>query len=94
MRGADEHFDEIVVEGVVELALELPGELRTFQIAGMNLENVGMYRDCRVLQVNQNLDDSIGFPGGESEQRMIVEAQVIADFGELWRVGHGIIVDG
>jgi len=34
LRGADEHFDEVVVQRIVELALEAPFELRVVEVAG------------------------------------------------------------
>jgi len=94
LRCADEHFDEIVVQGVVKLALQMPGKLRVVEIAGMDRKHVGMRgRDC-VFQVDENFDNAIVLAPGESEEGMIVEAQVIEDLGELERVGHGIILLG
>ena len=89
---ADEHFDEIVVEGVVELALKLPGKLRAVKIAGMDREHVGVHGGDGIFQIDQDLDESVGFPGREVEQWMVVEAQVVENFGELRGVGHGDIV--
>ena len=45
LRRAYEHFDEIVVETVVDLPLQMPGKLRVIEIAGMNWKHILMHRD-------------------------------------------------
>lgn len=65
LRGADKHFDEIVVEAVIDLPLKMPGELRVIEIARMDWKDVLMYGHGRVLQIDQNLNDAIRFPGGK-----------------------------
>ena len=80
LRGAGKHFDEIVVQAVVELALKMPGELGMIEVAGMNREHVGVNRDGRVLQIDQNFDNAVVFARGKGEQRMIVQPQMIEDF--------------
>ena len=60
------------------------------EIAGMNWKHVGVHRDGRVLQVDQHLDYAVVLARGKSQQRMLVEPQVIDDF--LQGVGHGSIV--
>jgi len=62
------------------------------EIAGVNRKHVGMNRDGRVLEVDQNLDLSVIFAGGKREQGMLVEAKVIENFFERGGVWHGIIV--
>ena len=49
MRGADEHLYEVGVEGIVELALEAPFELRVVEVAGMEFEVVGVDGDVSSL---------------------------------------------
>ena len=80
LRGADKHFDEIVVQAVVELVLQMPGELRMIEVAGMNRKHVGVNWDGRVFQIDQHFDHAVVFSRGKSEQRMIVEPQVIENF--------------
>ena len=67
LRSADEHFDEVIVQRVIELALELPRELRALEVAGMNRKNVHVHAQGVILQiilqVDQNLDDAVSFPG-------------------------------
>src|ERR1700687_1467276 len=86
LRGAGKHFDEIVVQPVVELALKMPSELGMIEVAGMNRKHVGVNRDGRVLQIDQNFDSAVVFARGKGEQRMIVELQVIEDFLQGIRV--------
>ena len=86
------HFDEIIVQAIIELVLQVPGELGMVQIAGMHFEHVGVNRDGRVLQIDQNFDPAIILVRGKCEQRMIVELQVIKDFPQSSGVGHRIIV--
>ena len=56
MRGVEKHLDEVIVEGVVKLALEVPGKLRVIEIAGMDGEDVGVYGDGGVFQVDEDFD--------------------------------------
>jgi hypothetical protein len=71
------HFDEIVMQAVVELVLQMPGELGMIQIAGMNGEHVGVNGEGGVFQVNQNFDDAILLARGKGEQGMLVKAEVL-----------------
>src|ERR1035441_1214124 len=73
LRGAGKHFDEVVVQSIVELALQVPGELGMIEIAGMNREHVGVNRNRRVFQIDENFDSAVVFTRGKGEQRMIVQ---------------------
>ena len=83
LRGAGKHFDEIVVQAVIELALKMPGELGMIEVAGMNRQNVGVNRDGGVLQIDQNFDHAAIFARGKGEQRMIVELEVFLNHSEF-----------
>jgi hypothetical protein len=50
------------------------------EVARMNREHVGVNRDGRVLQIDQNLDHPVIVARGKGEQRVLVELQVIANF--------------
>ena len=76
LRGADEHFHEVVVEGVVELALEAPFELRVVEVAGMEIEVVSMHGYGFVFEFNDDLDAVSFGARGEVQQRMLVEAEL------------------
>ena len=45
LRRTYEHFDEIVVQAVVDLPLQMPGKLRVIEIAGMDWKHILMHRD-------------------------------------------------
>jgi hypothetical protein len=79
LRGANEHLDEVVVQRVIELALEAPFELGVVEVARMKIEIISVYRDGCVFELN---DDFHAFPfgaGGEVQQRMLVEAELSQD---------------
>jgi len=60
----------------------------------MNRKHVGVNRDGRVLQIDQDLDNAVIFARGKGEQRMIVELQVIENFLQGVGFWHGFIVFG
>ena len=88
LRRANKHFNEIVVQAVVELALKMPGELGMIEIAGMDRKHVGVNWDRRVLQIDQHFGRAVAFARGKGEQRVVVEPQVIADLGKIRGVRH------
>ena len=58
----------------------------------MNREHVGVNRDRRVFQVDQNFDDSVIFTRGKSEQRMLVELEVFLNHPEFAGARHASIL--
>jgi hypothetical protein len=92
LRSARKHFDEIVVQSVIELALKMPGELGMIEVAGMNRQHVGVNGDGRVLQIDQNFDGAAGFARGKGEQGMIVELEVFLNHSEFAGAGHASIL--
>ena len=89
---ANEHFYEVVVQCVVELALKIPRELRVIEVARMDLELVGVHRDRRVLQINQDLNGFVFLTRSKGEQGMVVEPKVIEDFRKIVGMGHRLIL--
>ena len=73
LRRVGEHFDKIIMQGIVELALKMPCELRMIEIARMDRENVSVNRDGCVLQIDPYFYHSVILAGGKSQQGMIVE---------------------
>src|ERR1035438_4669675 len=53
LRSAREHFYEVIVQAIIELTLQMPGELRMVEVAGVNRQHVGMNRDGRIFQIDQ-----------------------------------------
>lgn len=80
------------MQAVVELALQIPGELGMIEVAWMNFKNVGMKRDRRVFQIHQNFDHTFIFARRKSKKWMIVEPEVIEDLLQRVGVSHGFIV--
>ncbi len=94
LRSADEHFHEVVVQGVVELALEAPFELGVVEVAGMEVEIVGVHRDGFVFEFYDDFYAGSLGAGGKVQERMLVEAELGEDAVEarVGRVGHVVIV--
>ena len=76
LRRANEHFDQIIVQRVVKLALEGPLELRMIQIAGMKLKIICMHRYCGILELNDDFHSIAFSPRREVQQRMLIELQL------------------
>src|SRR5579864_4086565 len=53
---ADEHLDEVVVQRVVELALEGPFKLRVVEVAGMQVEVVSVDGNGFVFELDDDLN--------------------------------------
>jgi hypothetical protein len=66
LRSPDEHFYKVVVQGIIELALEGPFELGVIEIAGMKLEVVCVHGNTLVFELNDHFD---GFGFGTSRER-------------------------
>lgn len=56
LRGAGEHLDEIVVQAIVKLTLERPFKLRIGEVARVEFEIVGVNRNGRVLEGDDEFD--------------------------------------
>ena len=67
------------MQGVVQLALEGPLELGMVQVARMQVEIVGVHRDCRRLELDDDLDAFALVAGGKIQQRVLVEAELGED---------------
>jgi len=94
LRRADEHLDKIIVQGIVELPLEAPLELRIVQVARVQVEIVRVNRDGRVLELNDDLNPFAFGPRREIQQRMLIQAQLRQDAFEarIGRAKHYTIV--
>ena len=88
MRGADEHFDEVVVEGVVELALEGPFELGVVQITRMQIEVVGVHRHAWILELDDQFNAITFRASIEIEQWVLVETQLSENAIQALIRGH------
>ena len=89
LRGADEHFDEVVVHAIVEVALHGPGELRVFDIAGVDGGVVGVESERAVLELDDEFDCAVVLAGGKIEEGVVVAAK----FGpHLFQGIHGFML--
>src|SRR5713101_3389452 len=80
LRVAREHFDDVVMQAVVELLLEGPGELRVLDLARAHGVDVGMHGLRRGAEMDQHLDVLPRGPRLKSKQRMLVALQLGAHF--------------
>src|ERR1700738_2615644 len=77
LRSADEHFDEVIVQGIVELALKAPFKLSIVEVAGMHIKIISVHRHGWIFELN-NYFHAISFGARrEIKQRMLVESQLI-----------------
>ena len=89
LRCADEHFDEVVMQGVVKLALEAPFELGVVEVAGMEIEVIGVDRDRGVLELDHYFDAFTFGTRGKVQQGMLVETELAQDSVEAGDRGFG-----
>ena len=54
LRCVGEHLDQVIMQAVVELALEGPLELRVIEVARVQLEIIGVHRYRRVLELDDH----------------------------------------
>ena len=73
---ANEHFDQVVVQAIVELPLERPLELRMIEVAGMQIEVVGVNRDVRILELDDHFNGFALNTGVKVEQGMLIKTQL------------------
>jgi len=55
LRSADEHLHEVVVKGIVKLALKAPFKLRVVKVARMKIKKISVYRNRRVPELDCDL---------------------------------------
>jgi len=56
LRRADEHFDEVVMQAVIELALEAPFKLGIVQVTRVQIEVIGVDRDGRIFELDHQFN--------------------------------------
>ena len=79
LRSADEHLAEIIVQRVVELALEAPFKLRVVEVARVQVEVIRVHRDRGVFELNDYFHAFALGARGEIQQRMLVETELGED---------------
>src|SRR5260370_2381354 len=52
LRSADEHFDEVIVQGIVELALKAPFKLSIVEVARVHIKVISVHRQGWIFELN------------------------------------------
>src|SRR5437016_7939034 len=76
LRRADEHFDQIIVQSVVELTLEGPFKLWMIEVARMQFEIISVHRDRRIFELNNDFYPIAFATRRELQQRMFIKPQL------------------
>src|SRR3981081_1902832 len=77
LRRADEHFDEVIVQGIEELALKAPFKLSIVEVARVHVKIISVHRHGWIFELN-NYFHTISFGARRKiKQRMLVESQLI-----------------
>ena len=74
LRCADEHLDEIIVQGIEELALEAPFKLRVIEVAWMEIKIISVHGNRFISELDDDLDALTLLACGEVQQWVFVEA--------------------
>jgi hypothetical protein len=56
VRCADEHFDEVVVQAIVELALKCPRKLGVIEIPRMQIEVISVHWNSHIFRIDDELN--------------------------------------
>jgi hypothetical protein len=79
LRRADEHLDEVIVQGIEELALEAPFKLRVIEIARMEIEIIRMHGNGFIFELDDDLDAFALGARREIQQWVFVKAELRED---------------
>ena len=94
LRGANEHFHEVIVKSVVKLSLKAPFKLRIVEVAGMKIKIVGVNGHAFVFEPDDDFNPFAFGARGEVQQRMLIETE-LRKYAMEARVGsfrHAVIV--
>jgi len=94
LRSADEHFDEVVVQCIIELALKTPFELRMIEIARMQVEVVSVHRHGWIFELNNYFHAISLRTRRKIKQGMLVKTQLVENAiqASISSFGHNGIV--
>ena len=79
LRSSREHFDDVVVQAIEELALEAPFELGMIQIARVQIKIIRVHQDRGILELNDDLNSIALASSGEFESWMFIKPQLVQD---------------
>ena len=90
LRGSSKHLDQVVMQAIIELALERPCELRMIQVAGVKFEVIAVHRKRRILEVDGHFNTVVLVRCAEFEERMFIETKLLKNALQARRgLGHG-----
>jgi hypothetical protein len=73
---ADEHLDEVVVQRIVELALETPFKLGMIEVPWMEVEIIGMHGHGLIFELDDDLYSITLGARREVQEGMLVQAEL------------------
>ena len=94
LRSADEHFDEVIVQGIVELALKAPFKLSIVEVAWVHIKIISVHRHGWIFELN-NYFHAISLGARRKiQQRMLVKTELIENAiqASIDSFGHKSIV--
>jgi hypothetical protein len=94
LRSADEHFDEVIVQGIVELALKAPFKLRIVEVARVHIKIISVHRHGWIFELNNYFHTISLGARRKIQQRMLVKAELIENAiqASIDSFGHNTIV--
>jgi len=94
LRSADEHFDEVIVQGIVELALKAPFKLSIVEVARVHIKIISVHRHGWVFELNNYFHAISLGPRRKIQQRVFVKAELIENAiqASIDGFGHNAIV--
>src|SRR6185369_5675169 len=83
LRSQREHLDDVVMQAVVKITLQGPGELRVLDVPGVDRSVVGMQAEIAILQLNYQLDSAVVFTRGKIHQGVLITPQLGLHFLQM-----------
>jgi hypothetical protein len=73
---ANKHLHKVIVQRVIKLALKAPFELGMIEVAGMQVEIVGVYGNGCVFELNNDFYAVAFAPSGKIQEGVLVELKL------------------
>src|ERR1700704_4401720 len=77
LRSANEHFHEIIVQGVIELALKAPFKLSIVEVARVHVKIISVHRHGWIFELNNYFHTVPLGARRKIKQRMLVQSQLM-----------------
>ena len=94
LRSADEHFDEVIVQGIVELALKAPFKLSIVEVAWVHIKIISVHRHGWIFELNDYFHAISLGARRKIQERMLVKAELSENAiqASMGSFGHNAIV--